>query len=755
LNTSFASQTSGQHIVNTLGVMNYSVPTSPQTTSVIPSIVTAPSGSSPQFTASPPLNRIVPGQTIIIPVETDLLPSYGGLKQLTIKSMDGKSPVGNPPNEWFVIETASSIPTSIGSTGIQQSNVNLFVDVSYQYEVNGMGFNWNDPNNIVPKPSLQLRVAKSSSVVSDTNGCPVLTPYILNGGTWSSTGVTITTISSVNANSCDLEMTVPHFSEFALASTPKSTGAGPSGPSAPSGTSGSGGAGGGGGGIAGGEGFGGRLISPVVIYEISYDVCEQNMVRIIAGVIGSDAPAPHVKIRTPLKEVYSATLTQYQPYTEANKVLPISRYVYEAPLDPKLNFFIITAEQIGGRAAVTATYMISVEDCRNTIIVNTMADIDQTGVFEPTPEAGRPNIFDVKFQINENKPLPATTLNKYLEPKDNFRVSAIVDSPSTIRRAELRVNVAGGNFSNYAAVKMDVTPLQNITNAYIVSADLPPSFIQAPAIVYWIHAINNEEKLQSSERYVIGVKPTYDINARLELDSPPSKAQGTTYTPTSYVYNLGERQLFGTVSLLVNDKIVYTSPEQLFNKGQSIVDLEWSVPETDVASQYNVRAQLHLYDKEIKTAQTTLKTFKATDILSISQPVSVDSITDGDETIAKAGLMYSSDTNPLLHYRVVAPDGTCVIGKSNSCKIKDSTTGHRGNTQSVELDGQIYRVRYSGQNSPLERFSITSVDPIIGTWFVTLESDEGMMPEVQAIEDIQLKVKYRASYTKLITVASE
>ncbi|HXG74752.1 MAG TPA: hypothetical protein VNK44_08040, partial [Candidatus Nitrosotenuis sp.] len=759
LNTAFSSQTSSQHIINTLGIMNYSVPTSPQTTSVIPSIVTAPSGNSPQFTATPPLNHIIPGQEIVIPVETVLLPSYGGLKQLKIKSLDGKSPVGNAPNDWFVIETAPTIPGSLGTTGIQQSNINLFVDVSYQYEVNGMGFNWNDPNNLVPKPSLQLRVAKSSSVVSDSNGCPVMTPYILNGGTWTNTGVTITSISPVDANSCDLEMTVPHFSEFALASTPTSTGSGSSGssgssPSGTSGTSGTGGAGGGGGGTAGGTGFGGRLVSPVIIYEISYDVCEQNMVRIIAGVIGTDAPAPHVKLRTPLKEVYSATLAQYQPYAEANKILPISRYVYEAPLDPKLNFFIVTAEQIGGRAAVTATYMVSIEDCRNTIIVNTMTDIGQTGV-EPTPETGRPNIFDVKFQINQNKPTAATTVNQFLEPKDHFKVSAIVDSPSSLRRVELRVNVAGGNFSNYAAVKMNVEPLQNITSAYVVSAELPSSFLQAPAIVYWIHAINNDEKIQSSERYVIGVKPSYELNAKIELDTPPSKAQGTTYRPTAYIYNTGERQLFGTVSLLVDGKIMYTSPEQLFNKGQSVVNLEWYIPETGGETKYKVNAQLNLYDKNISTTQTTLNTFQATKTFSISQPIAAVSITDDKETIARVGLMYSSDNNPALHYRVVAPDGTCVIGKSDSCLIKDSTAANRGNTMSVEIDGQIYRVRYSGSNNPLERFSITSVDPITGTWSVTLESDMGAIPEAQALADVSLKMKYRPTYTNLVTVASE
>ena len=530
--------------------------------------------------------------------------------------------------------------------------MNLFIDIKSPYEENGAGFDWSQSSNHATDPVLKVRVAKSSSLVSDSIGCPVMTGYTFNTGTstWVQQGVTISNIASIDANTCELDLTVEHFSRFSLSSQQSSS----SSDSTSSGAGAAGGDGGGGGGGSGGAaegGLGGILVSPLVIYEITYDVCEQNMARIIVGAIGSEAPAPNVKIRTPLKEVYSATLAQYQPYAEANKSFQISRYVYEATLDPKLNFFIVTAEQAGGRAAVTATYMVNMDECRNTIIVNPMTDIDKTGVSEPTLEIGRPNIFDVKFQVNANKPVAATTVNEFLEPKDQLEISAIVDSPTTVRRAELRVNVAGGNYSNYAAVKMDVTPLQNVTNAYVVSAKLPSSFLQTPAMVYWIHVINNEGKAQSSERYVIGVKPTYDLDARMELDTPPSKAQGTTYRPTAYVYNMGAHPLFGTVSLLVNDKVVYTSPEQLFNKDQSVIDLEWAIPEVGTESEYAINAQLNLYDKAIKTTQTTLKTFQATEVFPISQPVSVNSITDDNEMVARVGLMYSSDSNSASIWR--------------------------------------------------------------------------------------------------------
>jgi hypothetical protein len=309
---------------------------------------------------------------------------------------------------------------------------------------------------------------------------------------------------------------------------------------------------------------------------------------------------------------------------------------------------------------------------------------------EPTVDIKRPNIFDVKFQVNDNKPIRAETENQFVEPGAQLKFSAIIESVSPIRRAELRMNVAGGNYSDYLAVKMNATPLQNITSAYVVSTDLPPTFLQAPAIVYWIYVINNDGKAQSSERYVIGVKPTYKIDASIKLESSPSKPEGTTYRPTAYIHNNGEKPLFGSVSLLVNNTIMYTSPEQLFNKGESTVSLVWDIPETGTETKYPISAKLNLYDNPVDTDSLTLRTFQTTRTFQISEPITIDSIMENGNMVARAGLLYSSDDNTALHYRVVAPDGTCIIGKSDSCLVKDSTAAYRGNSISVELDGHIY-----------------------------------------------------------------
>jgi hypothetical protein len=700
---------------------------------------------------------------MIVSVESSLISSYGGLKQLTIESKDGTSSSGSPSNDWFVVETQHDVPTSIGKTGIAQSEINLFVEIKYRYEQDGSGFNWGDSSNLQSNPVLKVRVAKSSSVVSDSNGCPTMTPHVFDTGsnTWTSSGVSISNPVSIDANTCELDMTVPHFSRFSLSSTPSST-SNSGGSSSNSGSSSSsGGAGGGGSAVGGvstssGAGFGGKLGNPVVLYEISYDACEKNMVRIIAGMYGNQAPAPYVKIRTPDHGVYTAELAKDQPYADANKKLSVSRYVYEAPLNSDLKYFVVTAEQINGRIATSVSYLVNVYSCSDTIIVNPMTDLDQGETYEPTLGAGRPNIFDIKFQVNSNKQVQSSEINQFVKNTDQVKVSSIIETPVSLSRSELRVAVAGGNYSEYAAVKMNVALLQNITNVYTASAELPTSFLQAPAIVYWIHAVTTDNKVQDSEKYYLGVKPTYKIDARMELDSVQSKAEGATYRPTAYIYNNGEKSLFGTVSLLVNGEKVYTSSEQVFKKGQSVIDLTWKLPKLEQESKYDVNARLNLYDEHVDTIKTTLQTFVQTKIAPIYEPIMISSIIgENGQTTARAGVIYSSNPNQDLHYRVVAPDGTCVVGQSESCLVKDPTLGNRGNTLSVTLGDQVYRVKYTGTNDPLERFSITSIDPIVGKWSITLEPDTGVVSGAYATENVVVKMKYRAMDTNVITVRSE
>jgi hypothetical protein len=72
----------------------------------------------------------------------------------------------------------------------------------------------------------------------------------------------------------------------------------------------------------------------------------------------------------------------------------------------------------------------------------------------------------------------------------------------------------------------------------------------------------------------------------------------------------------------------------------------------------------------------------------------------------------------------------------------------------VLIDGHIYRVRYSGDNSPLERFSITSLDSVLGEWKVEI-TDQDSEFLASATGDVPIKVQYRAERSPMVTVGME
>ena len=166
---------------------------------------------------------------------------------------------------------------------------------------------------------------------------------------------------------------------------------------------------------------------------------------------------------------------------------------------------------------------------------------------------------------------------------------------------------------------------------------------------------------------------------------------------------------------------------------------------------YNMQTLLEVYDKSYITGIATLDTFARTKIVSISEDTQIVPVTDKlGNTIARPAMIYSSNDGT-GQFRVTAPDGTCVIGAG--CLVEESTLKHRGGIDSVIIDGHIYRVRYSGADSPLERFSITSLDSVLGQWDVTIEDNS--MFTAAAAGDVPVKIQYRAERSPLVTVASE
>ncbi|MGH9909868.1 MAG: hypothetical protein ACRD32_04445, partial [Nitrososphaerales archaeon] len=330
-------------------------------------------------------------------------------------------------------------------------------------------------------------------------------------------------------------------------------------------------------------------------------------------------------------------------------------------------------------------------------------------VISPT-DLDPPKIFDVKFQLgNSTKILSSDTTSEYVNYQ-SISVYSIVDSPTPLKRAELRFIKIGQQFNESSSIVMDIEPLQISNTTYIVSGTIPHRLMEGPAIVYWIHVLNEGIKVQDSDKYTIGVKPDYPVNGNVDLDIKLYRAAGTTATPIAYFTNEAGKPVYGTISLTIDGKTVYTSPAQLFDVGETGVKLEWKTPTVKQVTTYQIKAKAEFYGKSFET-ETTINTFQATITASLLQPHTIEIITDKDgNTMATPSILYASFKDEgNMRYRVIAPDGTCVIGGSEECYVTQSTTGLQGHFKSITVGDQIYRVRYSGPDNPLERFSITSI----------------------------------------------
>ena len=234
------------------------------------------------------------------------------------------------------------------------------------------------------------------------------------------------------------------------------------------------------------------------------------------------------------------------------------------------------------------------------------------------------------------------------------------------------------------------------------------------------------------------------------MDTITIKAQGTTLKPTAYLTNEGDIPVYSSVSLIADGKKVYSKPV-LLTPGQNIINLEWNIPKTDTMTSYKIQTQLDVYDKSYITGMATLDTFARTKVVPMSdQHDIVPAINELVNTIARPAMIYSSNEGAGV-FKVTAPDGTCVIGAG--CLVEESTLKHRGGIDSVLVDGHIYRVRYSGDDSPLERFSITSLDSVLGQWNVQIVDTSEFV--ASAAGDVPIKVQYRAEESPLITVGME
>jgi len=499
--------------------------------------------------------------------------------------------------------------------------------------------------------------------------------------------------------------------------------------------------------------FEATILSSLRINEISYDVCNENIARILVS--SDDISLPTVTIQTKSGPVI-AKLADEQPFKELNQFTTIDKLLFEATLEPDVEFFTVHVDYPVGGKTNSVSSTIPITDCENIIT------FDELPAEYVVSEYMAPRIYDVKFQIENGTKQSAEIASEtaYLD-EQKLTVSAIINSQVPLKQAELRYTLTGQSEDEFKSKVMAATQLGSQETTLFVSESISPDEMFRPAITYWIYAIDENLVEHESKHYSIGVKLTFDVNAAIELDITTSKPEGSTIRPTAYVMNTASEPAFGTVSLIVNGNIVSTKGV-LLEPGQTPVKLEWKIPKVGKQMTYDIQANVDLYDISVSTETTQLNSFMKTQVIPLSQMTAVESLTDKvGNVVAQPALLYASDHyHDDLRFRVTDHNGHCIIGGSEECTVKDSTVKERGGIASLEHEGIIFRIFYSGPYSTLERFSITSVDPLSGEWTITLEPmvkamepiDE-FMPPAFALEDIDLKVKYR-TISEIITVKS-
>ncbi len=657
----------------------------------------------------------VAGVIVTIPATTISGTSWDGVLQLptvrSTSSVTAPAPSGTTSTVQFAFDLGSSTPLTFGKA----------VKEVYPGQAGKhVGF-YHDPNAVMTEitqtcPSVDSEPANTAFLSSTKGACKI-------------------------DNGQDLVVWTMHFSGFGGWSSSSSgtgtgtgtgTGAGEGagvvgvGPSGPSSTS--------------AQVFGETLTPYLTIEKVSYDTCNTKMVKIVVATDNNSTTNLRVILRTSLTGVIDAQLSKDQSYAEQNVNATIQRLVYEAPIDPnEKSFEVLALEQIGNNV-YSQGQTIEVNGCQGiTYFTNEQVPEQQIPIDLSTPK-----IFDVKFMVGNSTKVSSSDITSQYVNGQSLTVSAIISSPTPISRGELRYVTVGQSPDSYAAVAMGVSPLPISNSTYIITGTIPAQSLQAPAIQYWVHVENNAAKTSDSNRYSIGVKPNYPVVGNLELDVTQNKAAGTIARPTAY-FNASGNPVFGTVSLVVDGNKVYTSPPQLFTSRQTAVDLEWKTQPTDQLVNHQIQAIANIYDSTFAT-NATITIFPSVKTMSILQPIQIDTITDKNgHTIANPVVLYSSFKNDgTMMFKVTAPDGTCVIGSANDCLVTSSTFGLHGQLKSITISDQVYRVRYSGADSSLERFSITSVDPIVGKWSVEIDSTTDLLPQAQAMGDAFLKVKYQA-----------
>ncbi|WP_220463407.1 prealbumin-like fold domain-containing protein [Nitrosopumilus sp. b1] len=703
-----------------------------------------------QYLATQPVEQFNCGQRYIYSLDDTLVPTYGGIKKVDFTVFENGTCPGTL--DYITYEVSSKPPIESGIPSISETDplqeTLLYINARFPSElVNGTGIDFDNSTNIesytftvfAPKPQ--------------TNNIDDLTVYTFDESldAWTKSGITVMSrnevTSGTHAGKVQVEFEVEHTSKFTIGGKklPASAGSGSSA------SPGHGKVGVGPASVGAGAGSASgttsekpvRPSSTTNIDSVYYNVCDDNIVKVMIS--GGLFPS-NVVLQTKHSGIIPAKLADYQPYAMDNQYSDVHRYVYEASISPNETFFVVSAN---GESSISNT-SIQIINCEGNVYL-----------VKEDPYS-KPQIFDFKLEVDgQDRLVTSSNSYEYLEEPTSITISALIDNAqSELRRAELRLITMGDADieRNYTGLKMKIEDLSGISNTTSrVFITVPASLLKSPATEFWIHAINADGKINDSEHLYLGLIPNdidlNNVDAKLEMDMQTIKPQGTTLKPHAYLHNKESTSMYGLMTLLVDGKPVDAVP-YLFKPGFNDVELSWVIPKNASRLDYNISARVDLYGNGSTTNTGVLNTFVRTQSKQLDSVTELDLIrNEHGDVVARPSLIYASNNHDNdLRFRVVSPQGVCVIGSDSSCLVSSSTYGNRGDLTSVQIGDQIYRIKYSGADSPLERFSITSFDPITGDWLIQLESNDTIISYAEAVHEVIIKIKYRAESSVITTL---
>jgi len=343
--STFAGNTPTSTLFTTLGIPTYAAPRDTAitgTTVFIPPLFVAPTTGGGNFIMSPVIDEVTPGSNVVLNfTNIDQGTTHPLLNMIDLPFSTQATNVG------VSVRMDTSNPTGVP---IPSGNVALYLDVSGNGSVD-----LSDPNTYSSNPMLHFNLEKSDS------SCPTdVAVYLKDGGQWHEV-TPAATLDSIDTHTCAYSIEVEHFSSY-IVGTSSSGGHGHDSGSHDSGGGGHGGHGGhGGSGAAHGmgeHGFGGKIEDQLKLYEISYDVCKDNVARIVVGPSNMDIG---VNIRT-TDGLVKATIDEDHPLA--------SKLVFTAPLKPGEKFFSVEVDGISGRDSSVIKREVTTKGCEGTITVS-------------------------------------------------------------------------------------------------------------------------------------------------------------------------------------------------------------------------------------------------------------------------------------------------------------------------------------------------------------------------------------------------